>query len=349
MKKLNQLILSSIFSIFLVSCSATNYLTMGTTDPAVVVLSPEIKKIGIINRSIPSETNTAADQLDKILSAEGKQLDKDGSEAAIESLKSTILSSGMAEEVLLIDSDPLVDKGLGILPASLSWNDIEALCQKYQVDAIFSLAFYDTNTKIDYRATTMLLPNDLGIKVAVPAHELTLYTYIKNGWRVYDPYQQRIADEFLCNDQIVSVGKGLNPVKAYEAIAGRKEALMQYSMNMGRAYASRLQPSHRRISRDYFVRGSHNFVVAKRRAQTGDWNGAAELWERETANTNPKIAGRAFYNMAIINEINGDLETAMDWASKAYTDYNNRFALRYLDALKYRNALNEELARQQSR
>ncbi len=29
-----------------------------------------------------------------------------------------------------------------------------------------------------------------------------------------------------------------------------------------------------------------------------------------------KIAGRAHYNMAIINEINGDLETAKQWATE---------------------------------
>ncbi len=40
--------------------------------------------------------------------------------------------------------------------------------------------------------------------------------------------------------------------------------------------------------------------------------------------------------MAIINEINGNLEDAIEWARKSYEDYNNRQALRYLNELKYR-------------
>ncbi|CAN0473563.1 unnamed protein product [Scytosiphon promiscuus] len=104
-----------------------------------------------------------------------------------------------------------------------------------------------------------------------------------------------------------------------------------------------------RISRDYFVRGSDNFVVAKRRAQTGDWQGAAQLWEKELDNSKSKIAGRACYNMAIINEINGDLNAAMDWASKSYADYDNKEALRYLNILKYRLSQNEVLEQQASR
>jgi len=322
---------------------------MGITEPALVELSPEIRTIGIINRSIPSEGHEKADQIDKILSAEGLQLDRHGSEAALRGLKKSLLDKGVVEEVKILEGDKEVNKGLGIWPANLSWETIDRLCNEYEVDAIFSLAFYDTDTQIDYRATSMLLPNDLGIKVAVPAHELTLHTLVKSGWRVYDPKFGVVADELLKNEQLVSVGKGINPIKAYEAIAGRKEAVIQYSANMGANYVRRLQPSHRRISRDYYVRGSNKFVVAKRRAQTGDWQGAAALWEQELSNQDPKIAGRAYYNMAIINEINGDLESAMDWASKAYSDYNVKPALRYLNALKYRSSQIAVLERQTTR
>ena len=349
MIRINQLLVLAILASCLIGCSATNNLTMGTTEPATVVLSPEIKRIGIINRSIPSEANKKVDQIDRILSAEGMRLDEDGANAAIIALKNSLLDQGIADEVVILQPIEKTNTGLAIFPASLNWDEVNKLCEENEVDAIFSLSFYDTDTQIDYRATTMLLPNNLGIKVAVPAHELTLHTTIRNGWRIYDPYFKRIADEFSYQDQVISVGKGINPVKAYEAIAGRKEAVLQYSNNLGNDYTRRLQPSYRRISRDYYVRGSHNFVVAKRRAQTGDWSGAADLWEKEIGNSNPKIAGRAHYNMAIINEINGDFDTAIDWASKAYADYNNKPALRYVNALKYRNSLNQELERQNSR
>ena len=349
MNRLNQLALLSLLSIFIFSCSSTNNLTLGTTVPAQVDLSPEVKTIGIVNRSLPSESNQKADQIDKVLSAEGRLLDQQGSESALRALKTALESNGIADNVKILELGPEYNNGLGILPATMDWESIDEICRLHDVDAIVSLAFYDTETKVDYRMTTMLIPNEFGIKVAVPAHELTLNTLIKNGWRVYDPVRRVLADELLCQDRVVSVGKGINPVKAYEAIAGRKEAVLQYSSNMGADYTRRLRPTYKRISRDYFVRGSNNFVVAKRRAQTGDWNGAAVLWEKEVRNDNPKIAGRAYYNMAIINEINGDLETAMDWAGKAYSDYNNKAALRYLDALKYRSSLNAELQRQTGR
>jgi hypothetical protein len=47
--------------------------------------------------------------------------------------------------------------------------------------------------------------------------------------------------------------------------------------------------------------------------------------------------------MAIISEINGDLNAAVEWASKAYADYRDRRALRYINILNNRMARLEVL------
>ena len=322
---------------------------MSAVEPAPITLSKDVTRIGIINRSLPSEGNKTADKIDKILSAEGLNLDNEGSEVAILALKEQLERNETIEEIVIIDDLAHLRKGLSVFPSTLTWNEIETLCEEYKVDAIFSLAFYDTDTKVSYKATMLDIPNDLGVKVALPAHELTLNTLVENGWRVYDPYLNRIADEFVFSDHVVSVGKGINPIKAYEAIIGRKEAVLHQSKYMGMDYAQRLLPYKHCVNRDYFVRGTDNFKIAQRKAQAGDWDGAAVLWQQETVNPDPKIAGRACYNMAISNEINGDLDEAMQWASKSYADYNNNYALSYLNTLKYRASQKEVLSQQLSR
>lgn len=322
---------------------------MSAVEPAPITLSKDVVRIGIINRSLPSEGNKTADKIDRILSAEGRNLDREGSVTAILSLKDQLERNEAIEEIVIIDDLAHLRKGLSVFPSTLTWNEIEDLCEEYKIDAIFSLAFYDTDTKVSYKATMMDIPNDLGVKVAVPAHELTLNTLVENGWRVYDPYNNRIADELVFSDHVVSSGRGINPIKAYEAIIGRKEAVLYQSKSMGMNYAQRLLPYKHRVNRDYFVRGTGNFKIAQRRAQAGDWDGAAVLWKQETVNPDPKVAGRACYNMAISNEINGNLDEAMQWASKSYTEYNNNYALSYLNTLKYRARQKEVLNRQLSR
>jgi hypothetical protein len=155
-----------------------------------------------------------------------------------------------------------------------------------------------------------------------------------------------LIDEIIHDEWATSVGRGINPVKAAEAITGRKDAVLQISNNKGHSYALRTYPFKIRVTREYYVKGTNNFEIGKRRAQTGNWDSAAQLWEVETNNPKSKIAGRGCYNMAIINEINGDLNAAIDWASKSYIDYKDKNALRYLRVLENRVAKNALLAEQ---
>ncbi len=349
MKNLNLMFSGILLCLLISGCSSTNRLTMNATEPAPVFVNSDVRKIGIINRSTASEANKTLDKIDQILSLEGLQLDKEGAERAIMGLSDELTASGRFDEIVVINDQEVAMGGLAIFPASLPWKSIEALCEEYGVDAIFSIEFYDTDTKAHYKLTTMTVPNDLGIKAEIPAHGLTLNTQIKNGWRIYDPQRKLILDEFSTYDLVSLRGAGINPVKAFEAIIGRKEAVLEVSNRFGINYAYRLRPVRKRIARDYYVRGTDNFKIAQRRAQAGDWNGAAMLWEEELAHPKTKVAGRACYNMAIINEINGDLDAAMKWASKAYTEYNDNNALRYLNTLKYRLAEKRELAYQLSK
>jgi len=50
--------------------------------------------------------------------------------------------------------------------------------------------------------------------------------------------------------------------------------------------------------------------------------------------------------MGIINEINGNLDAAIEWTTKSYTDYGDKIALRYINILKNRKAKNEQLIRE---
>ena len=64
--------------ILLNSCGATNRLTMGAAEPARIAIPSDVMKIGIINRSVPSEENKILDQIDKILSLEGLKWTRKG-------------------------------------------------------------------------------------------------------------------------------------------------------------------------------------------------------------------------------------------------------------------------------
>jgi len=344
---ISKVLLTLLISSLLCSCSSMNSLTIPVTEPAPVFLPLTIKSVGIIDRSTPSEKNEQMDQIDKVLSVEGKNLDKEGAQKLVTGLFDELTIYDRFDEVKIIDNQDVRNAGYGVFPSALSWEKIEQICEESGVDAIFVLSFYDTDTKVDYDIVPVKIEGPLGVSIPAVEHHATTTTIIKTGWRIYDMVNKFIPDEYIINEQVVVTGSGINPVKAVEAIiVGRKEDILRVSNSIGRSYALRLIPYRRRVNRDYYVRGTDNFEIAKRRARTGDWNGAAELWEKEVSNSKSKVAGRAYYNMAIINEINGDLDIAVDWASKSYTDYKNKKALDYVNVLKRRIQKNIELEQQ---
>lgn len=332
----------------LISSCKTNLVYMSVMEPAPVFLSNSIKKIGIINRSLPTEKTKKSDDLEKILSLEGKDLDKESAEATVSGVQDELLKNNRFAEIKKINRDDLKTTGSGVFPASLDWKIVEKICNDNQVDALFSLEMFDTDAKLSYKINNITISTPLG-NVPGIEHEASLQTLIKTGWRIYDPVGHTIVDEYPMSESITTFGKGINPVTALRAITGRKDAVKNTSSKMGQDYAVRIIPYWIRVTRDYYVKGSNNFKTAKRRAQTGNWDGAAELWLKETTSNSSKAADRACYNMAIINEINGNLDKAIEWAQKSYEDYNNKLALHYVNILKNRRTRNNELQYQQNK
>jgi len=179
-------------------------------------------------------------------------------------------------------------------------------------------------------------------------HQANMQTLVKTGWRIYDRQGRNIIDEYSFGKSLNYSAKGINPVVAAAGLINRKEAVKEAGNQTGHTYAQRILPYWIRVYRDYYVKGTDNFSVACRMARTGNWKGAEELWFKETSNANGKIAGRACYNMAIISEINGGLDKAIEWAKKSYENYNNRLALTYVNMLKNRKVNDTILQDQQT-
>lgn len=337
---MNRYILFFLATILLASCK-TNQLFINVTQPAPVTISPLIKSVGVINRSMPTDETKLVDVIDKVLSLEGADLDKDGAWSSITGLADELKANDRFTEVKLLNEIDFKASRVGILPAPLNTVIVDSICRVTGTDALFALERFDTDTRINYSAKMARVNSPLG-SIPVPEHQAEMETIIKTGWRIYDPSAGGILDEYSFVESLLYSGKGINPVAALEGLINRKEAVKEVSNNAGHTYAQRLLPYRLRVTRDYFVKGSGKFKVAKRKAQTGNWDEAGQLWETETGNTKNKVAGRACYNMAIISEINGNLDEALGWARKSWEDYGIRRGLNYtriLEGRKYNEGI----------
>jgi hypothetical protein len=336
-----------ILAITFASCK-TQQLYLNVIEPAPVTIPAYIKSVGVINRSMPTDETKAIDVIDKVLSLEGANLDKDGALESINGLSDELLNNERFTEVKTLNDIDFRTPKLEIFPTPLSWEIVDKICKETGTDALFSLEKFDTDTHINYSNRKVDIKTPLG-KIPGIEHQADMETIVKTGWRIYDPSAKMILDEFLYHESIVFSGRGINPLIAASALIGRKDAVKQVSNKAGHGYALRIIPFQLRVTRDYYVKGTDNFKIARRKAQMGKWDEAGKLWEKETSNSKMKIAGRACYNMAIINEINGDINSALQWAQKSYEDYNDKLAIRYVRILENRRYKNDVLKIQEEK
>lgn len=340
-KQLLPLFLTVIISF---SSCVTNQVYISVLEPSPVNLAPDTKRIGIINRSKLNEQNKNLNTLHKILRGSADAILSEGSEECIKGLSNGLLGSKRFDEVLVLTSPELRSNVAGAMPVQLDWKTVEDICTKNKLEALFVLELYDTDAKISSPAlnpTNVLNPG--AVLQSLP--QVTLSTIIKAGWRIYIPHNRIILDEWNMQSPLSYTFSGINPSLA-EAIMGRKEAIKQESNKMGQNYSGRVLPYWIKVVRDYYIKPKSNFQVATRKSRTGNWDGAAEIWMKETTNAKRKIAGRACYNMAIISEINGNLDEGIKWAQKAYEDYNIKRGRDYVNMLKVRVRDNRILQQQ---
>ncbi|HOM41693.1 MAG TPA: DUF6340 family protein, partial [Bacteroidales bacterium] len=324
-----------LLALLVLSCK-TQELYLNVIEPAPVTLPPGVKSAGIVDRSEATKDSRALDAIDKVLTLEGAELDRAGAEECLKGLTEVLSENQRFEKVVRIEEKFPAVTFPGAFPPPLDWTDAERICRENDVDLLFTLEAFDTDTRINYQIVKGGNPKSLLGVLTGTEHRADMQTLVKTAWRIYYPAERLVLDEFPLVHSLNFSASGLTPVIAAAALIDRKEAVKRTGLRAGHIYGERIVPYEITVEREYFVKGTEKFRTAMRKARTGNWDEAAELWKAETTNPGSKIAGRACYNMAIAAEIKGNLELAAEWLRKAYEDYNLRKALKYLRIIENR-------------
>lgn len=332
----NRYILTITALVFIVfACKQSVYLTI--TEPPAIYLTPDYTKVSVVNRSTNAGKSKLIEILENGVSLEG-DIDKKGAVKTIEGLVSRLSTNPQIVNVVILDSMSVLNGSVNNFPAALKWSDVESLCRSNDSRLLFSMEVYDTDTKVAYSTQKVNQNTPLG-NIPIMRHTASVTTVIKTGWRIYDPSQKIILDEFRMTNQVTNTGSGLTPINALAAVLNREQAVLNLSRNLGEWYAERLLEHQIRVWRTYYKAGSPQLKMAKRRAQVNDWEGASELWMKDmTSAQKRKVLGRATFNMAIYEEVSGNLDKALEYAKKAYGDYNIKDAREYVIKLERRLA-----------
>lgn len=177
-------------------------------------------------------------------------------------------------------------------------------------------------------------------------YEATLYSSVKLGWRLYDPKNRRIIDEFMVSDNKEWNKKEKTKEEVMRQLPHPRDAVNQTSHAAGAIYGSRIAPMWASVERSYYKKGNDQMEKAYHLTRTGKWKEAAAIWQPLTKSPDQKLAGMACYNMAIACEVEGQLSVAREWAMQAYEKHNNKNARSYANILRGRIAEQQKVNEQ---
>lgn len=207
----------------------------------------------------------------------------------------------------------------------------DELLNKTQADIFIFLDFLTFNNtmisrSIDYVSTTPYLVWNIGLK-----NDTASYIYNQIDTLIYE-------------------GDEINNFNLRRG--GLRSILTNASEYLGKSLGLKLIPNWISVERMYYKSSNPDMLKAEKYALQNEWMKAAEIWNRETKNKNPKIVAKACFNMAVAAEMEGKHDVSIDWLVKSYSalpannSEHKANCQRYINVLAIRKKEIERLGKQ---
>ena len=118
-------------------------------------------------------------------------------------------------------------------------------------------------------------------------------------------------------------GNNVNPEYFGNSI-NHRQLLENASIFLGNSIGAKLLPSWKKVERIYYKSDNVQMLQAESFLRNNDWLKAAEIYNKKTKNKNRNVASKAKYNMALVCEMEGNLDAAIDWLLLSKTVYKRK-------------------------
>lgn len=347
--KIYQTIFSYSFLILItISCISTRKVNLNLIRPADIHLDQQVHNILLIDRTEPASKTLGI--LEGILTGEAPYEDK----AAVQQLISSLRNEIQISPRFRVYSASKRYKGNNLssaFPPQLAWSTINSICNQYNSEVIVSIEIFDTDfivTDGKRRVKKTVGSGDNKREIEVDEFFAEGVANIKIGIRLYDNINQTIIDEQLINKTNTWRSAANSKADALARLINKSEATQNLASKVGRDYAYKIAPLPITVARTYYRRSKKapSLEVGTRMAEVNQWQDAITAWQNGISSSDQKRAGQLTYNIAVAHEVLGDLDEAIHWAQKAYTQYGNKLAKTYVGILENRKESEARLQEQ---
>ena len=307
-------------------------------QPAEIFIPENVETIVTIDRSKPAKGFLSF--LEGAFSGEEIGQDKEGRRRALQGLTEALTRTPRFNVIHSGYEKTGANASLRLIEP-MNWYEVKALCEEFRADAVLAIEMYDSDLITEISEKERKKKDKDGKEFLETYFQEKVDISIKMGWRLYDPTNKIIIDEFTTKDETTERAEGLTKEAARKNLPNLYEIGRDISFVAGRLYGERIAPTWVFVNRDYYdtVKGADQSTMEKaaRMAETKDWRNAAKIWNQVVSSSvDLETQGKAAYNMAIANECLGKLQNARDWAQKAYVEFGNKKAKGYIQTIETR-------------
>jgi len=298
--------ISAIVSLlFLSSCATLNEFPIEVIQPAKVTLPAEIKNVTLVSRNMKYLNDTLqnyySNNYKRIKDIIPFNADALTVQACFDSLSVKMEAMNRFGNIKVLPYSSLPIKYVkNINPPSKKL--IQKIASDTHADALILLDMFSSFYSV--------YPNP-------DNNHLIAKVVTASIWTIYEPSKMQIINHTSLVDTLY--WDGLDESESYSAsrIPNKKEALKIAAAMTGIKYSKNIVPSWTKVNRQTLSYNQEDFKKAAQLAKKNKWDEAAALWDKYTESTNKRSQIQALYNLAVANEMNGDIDTANELISKA--------------------------------
>ena len=313
-------ILFFLTGITLVSCKS-NYaiFTIENIQHAKDELSPDIQSVTLMNRSMNSQfQNYREDSLQMYFYRKGYQLsnivlDSVAADTTMRALAELMFESGRYDVVIPLERNFKRSLSYDILPDTLSSDQVSEICTNFKTDALMVLERFIIKTMADYSEEKYMDATN----GAMHSYNATLDLKYSAFFRIYKPDSKTLIKELELNDTIYWESVDYTQERLFSKLPSIKQALINAGIKVALDVDSKLSPTWIPDKRGYFLFRSKD-DEGQRFMNENNYEDAGKYWAEMAKSTNKEIRSKAEFNLALINELNGDIDKAIEYGLKSF-------------------------------
>ncbi len=221
-------------------------------------------------------------------------------------------------------SEKILDTEFGLYTA----DEVKAIADSTGADFLLSLDHFYTRNEID--------TNEIFAERYYIATELAEVNAL---WNIYDLNKNLFHYHYLHKNPITWEGECIFLQNALNVVPPRRDAVLNSADISGTEFAHMLIPHWMEVQRMYYKSGHVDLKQTAELIKNGQWLEAAKHWKKNISNPNKRIAAKCMFNMALVCEMQNDIEAAIDWVVQSYHVFKEKDEMHAYNCKSYLNIL----------